>query len=106
LTTDARLNHHPQPPTTLDDSATSYGRHLDSGEGQLHLRFERRVVQGLPDARAFAFTIRTSLTPITALNADERKFLDDAVEAMPQDASRYKCLSQDAVAINCWPRSL
>jgi hypothetical protein len=106
LTTDARLNHHPHPPPGFDDSAAWYGRRFDTDEGQLYLRVERQFIQGLPGAQAFAFTVRTYLTPITELDADERKCLAEAVETMPRDARRYKGLAQDADAISCWLRGL
>jgi hypothetical protein len=106
LTTDARLNHHPQPPPGLNDPALWYGRRFDADEGSLYLRVERQVIQGLPEARAFAFFIRTYLTPAAELSAEERECLAEAVETMPRDASRYKGLAQDAVAISRWLRSL
>jgi hypothetical protein len=70
------------------------------------LRVERQLIQGLPGAHAFAFTIRTYLTPITKLDADEHKWLAEAVETMPRNARRYKDLAQDADAISFWLRGL
>ena len=106
LTTDARLNHHPEPPPGFDNAATWHGRRFDADEGQLYLRVERQVIQGLPEAHAFVFTIRTYLTPITRLDADQRKCLAEAVETMPRDARRYKGLARDADAIICWLRGV
>lgn len=106
LTTDARLNHHPEPPPGFGDPAVWCGRRFDADEGQLYLRVERQVIQGLPEARAFAFLIRTYLTPVPELSADERECLAGAVENMPPEARRYKGLARDAVVISRWLRSL
>jgi len=56
--------------------------------------------------RAFAFLIRTYLTPVPELSADERECLAGAVENMPPEARRYKGLARDAVVISRWLRSL
>lgn len=106
LTTDARLNHHPEPPRGFADPAAWHGRRFDAEKGQLYLRVERQVIQGLAGARALAFTIRTYLTPITGLDAGERQCLAEAVETMPADARRYKGLAQDADVISGWLRGL
>jgi len=104
LTTDGCLNHHPQPPFGFDEPATWRERRFDPDERQLHFRVERQVIQGLPHARAFAFAIRTYVTPVTELGADERECLAGAVESMPQDARRYKGIALDADAIVRWLR--
>lgn len=106
LTTDGRLNHHPEPPSDFDEPATWHGRRFDPDERQLHFRVERQAIQGLPHARAFAFAIRTYITPVTELGAEERECLAEAVESMPQDARRYKGIALDADAIVRWLRSL
>lgn len=89
LTSDNRLNHHPEPPPGIS-AAEWRGRSFDSAQPQLWLRIERQITVPLPQVKSFLFTIRTYLRNINTLNATELPRLIHAISTMPTEISRYK----------------
>ncbi len=91
ISTDTRLNHHPEAPTGWDKQEWA-GRHIEEG-CDLFLRVEKQTLNGLPEVNAFFFTIRTYFYPVVELSLDERKALYTAVESMSQASQIYKGLA-------------
>ncbi|TAN53779.1 MAG: DUF3445 domain-containing protein [Methylococcaceae bacterium] len=91
LTSDPRLNHHPEPPPGIAVEEWR-GRRFDPAQPQLWLRIERQVTAALPEVNGFIFTIRTYLRGIESLNREELHSLSLAIETMPDAVSRYKGL--------------
>ena len=59
-------------------------------EGDLFLRTERQTLVRLPKSRAVAFGIKTSITPITCLTAEEAAGLYHAIGDEDEDALKYR----------------
>lgn len=105
LTSDARLNHHPRAAPGWDAGAW-HGRVFDADHPELYLRTERQVTIGLPDAHAFAFTIRTYLRDVRELNTEELQRLVFAIDTMPAEVLSYKGLAGQKEAITAWLNEL
>lgn len=89
LTSDTRLNHHPEAPPGI--AADEWrGRRFDPQQPQLWLRIERQVTVALPEVQSFLFTIRTYLRDVRSLDAMELKRLMDAINTMPAEIRHYK----------------
>lgn len=103
LTTDTRLNHHPQPRAGVAEHLWQ-GRRFDMANPELYLRIERQTLHGFPDQRSVLFTIRTYFMAITALETgpDKIRALTLALESMPLKSLHYKGLRQDHQAILQW----
>lgn len=101
LTSDPRLNHHPQPAPGISHEAW-FGRRFDAAEPRLWLRIERQVTAALPPVRSFLFTIRTYLRDVTALNGVELERLIQAIETMPEEVRRYKGLAAQQREMVTW----
>jgi len=96
LATDNRLNHHPEPPPGV--AVTDWqGRRFDPAQPELYLRVERQVLWGLPEVRAFVFTIRTYLTAVADLSFDQRAQLAEAVQTMSPASRQYKGLDDPQI---------
>ncbi|MEA5514322.1 DUF3445 domain-containing protein [Nodularia sp. UHCC 0506] len=103
LSTDTRLNHHPQPP--LGVSANQWqGRSFDSQHPQLYLRIERQVIWGLPKYEAALFTIRTYFKDCGVLKQDPalRSKLCAAIQSMTSQSLIYKGLLESKASILQW----
>ncbi|KAL1957363.1 hypothetical protein VTO42DRAFT_6043 [Malbranchea cinnamomea] len=76
-------SHHNLTPEQL-------GREISLSD--LHLRVERQVLQRLPRTRAFMFSIRTYITPITKVTEDRAvaRALRTNVNSFTEDVARYK----------------
>lgn len=100
LSTDDRLNHHPEAPPDWPDPDTWQGRRFDSARPELFLRVERQALTGLPAAQCFVFAIHTYFTAAVRLQPQQRRVLADAVRGMDPEIARYKGLlgQQDAIA--------
>jgi len=103
IATDARLNHHPQPPSGID-AKDWQGRAFDPAQAQLYLRVERQTIHGFPAQGCALFTIRTYLYDIDTDNfaAEHRDRIASAIESMTEDSARYKGLEEDRGAILQW----
>ena len=91
LATDARLNHHPQPPEGTDPVAWR-GRYFNSEHPQLFTRVERQCIAGIPKVDAYLFFIRTYIENVTSLSHTELKKLYSAIESMDEHTLKYKGL--------------
>ncbi len=91
MSTDARLNHHPEPPPGVAHHYW-YGRKIGEGDYDIFIRVERQSLVGFPETNAFFFAIRTFFYPMNDLNAQEKKALYTAVETMSEKSLRYKGL--------------
>lgn len=105
LSTDTRLNHHPQPPQNILASQWQ-GRKFDLQSPQLYLRIERQVIWGLPEYDAALFTIRTYFRDcqIIKQNTVLRSKLYSAVERMTAESLIYKGLAESRDNILRWLR--
>ncbi len=59
-------------------------------EGNLYLRTERQTLVRLPESRAVAFGIKTSVTPIECLTTDEAAGLYHAIGDEDEDVLKYR----------------
>ncbi|WP_427157058.1 heme-dependent oxidative N-demethylase family protein [Aliinostoc sp. HNIBRCY26] len=103
LSTDTRLNHHPEPPPGLLVSQWE-GRSFDPQNPKLYLRIERQVIWGLPESKTALFTIRTYFRDCTSLKQDAilRVKLCAAIESMSPEALIYKGLAASKASILRW----
>jgi len=103
LSTDTRLNHHPEPPPGVTVSQWQ-GRNFDLQHPRLFLRIERQVIWGLPEYDAALFTIRTYFRDCSAIKQDSvlRYKLFAAVESMQPDSLIYKGLTTSRDSILQW----
>lgn len=99
ITTDDRLNHHPEKGASLPA-----GRTFDPERPALYLRVERQVMTGLPEHQAALFTIRTYLYEVADIIRDpaRRHALLSALRSMSPDTLTYKGLADSLPAILDW----
>jgi hypothetical protein len=103
LSTDTRLNHHPEAPT--DVSMNDWlGRHFHRDNPRLFLRIERQVIWGLPEYEAALFTIRTYFRDCREVKKDAnlRCKLSSAIQSMTPDSLAYKGLQESKESILAW----
>ncbi|MFT4153430.1 heme-dependent oxidative N-demethylase family protein [Parafilimonas sp.] len=91
IATDNRLNHHPEPPPSINKTAWE-GRQINDA-ARLFIRTERQNMIGFPEVNAFLFTIRTYFYEADDLNDYEKKQLWLAVQSMPPESLAYKGLT-------------
>ncbi len=106
LTTDARLNHHPEPPPGIDPRDWRMPR-FDPRAPQLFLRVEREVFWSFPEQEAALMAISTSFRDGEEIRktATLREPLCAALESMSPEALRYKGLAESRDDILAWLRS-
>lgn len=102
LSTDTRLNHHPQSPGDRDDGWQ--GRQFDPQNPRLYLRIERQVIWGVPQVDAALFSIRTYFRDCQTLKQDSvlRSELASAITSMTPASLAYKGLAASKTAILAW----
>jgi hypothetical protein len=105
VTTDERLNHHPQPPAGTPASQWRR-RPFNLDRPRAFVRVERQTMWGFPDVGAGLFTIRTYLTDCAEIRRDRTQCdqLCAAIESMSPEALAYKGLSGDRDALLRWLR--
>lgn len=103
LSTDTRLNHHPEPATGVEIDEW-VGRNFDEKNPQLYLRIERQVMWGLPEREAALFTIRTYFRDCQEIKKDNllRSKLISAIESMTPESLVYKGLIESKGSILQW----
>ncbi|QZZ20300.1 DUF3445 domain-containing protein [Leptothermofonsia sichuanensis E412] len=103
ISTDARLNHHPEAPPQVPIS-TWHGRSFDPFHPRLYLRIERQVIWGFPHQEAALFTIRGYFRDCQPLKQDPllRTRLVSAIESMTPKSLIYKGLAEDKAIILAW----
>lgn len=103
LSTDTRLNHHPEPPDgiTLQEW---HGRKFDQKNPKLFIRIERQVIWGLPEYDAAIFTIRTYFRDCQIIKRDAvlNDKLYKAIESMTPQSLIYKGLAESKQDILAW----
>lgn len=103
LSTDTRLNHHPEPPAgvAIEDWQ---GRLFDCENPHLYLRIERQVIWGLPQHNAALFTIRTYFRDCCEIKQHPtlRAQLCSAIQSMTPEALIYKGLADSKTSILNW----
>ena len=90
ITTDNRLNHHPEPPQEKNP-ADWHGKGAEAK--QFFVRAERQNLVGFPDENAFLFTIKTYFYEINDLNRVEKDALLSALMSMTPRTLAYKGLT-------------
>lgn len=98
LTTDQRLNHHPQPPKN-EPKEEWCGRQFDPDNPELYLRVERQITVPFPKEKAFLFTIRTYFSDVKSLDKEQLLRLRNAVDTMSEGILKYKGLAQSKAEI-------
>ncbi|MCC5658873.1 DUF3445 domain-containing protein [Nostoc sp. XA010] len=103
LSTDTRLNHHPEPPPGVSVNQWE-GRSFDSQHPRLYLRIERQVIWGLPEYEAALFTIRTYFRDCSVVKKDPmlRSKLYAAIQSMTPESLVYKGLVESKASILEW----
>jgi hypothetical protein len=101
LTTDCRLNHHPEPPPSFDVNEWA-GRQFDPQNPTLFVRVERQTLTGFPAVNALMFTIRTYFQPVGQLDSEARLALRTAIATMSEESLVYKGLRDSKDAILAW----
>ncbi|MUG99861.1 DUF3445 domain-containing protein [Scytonema sp. UIC 10036] len=103
LSTDTRLNHHPEPPPSVS-SDIWHGRSFNRDNAKLFLRIERQVIWGLPEHNAVLFTIRTYFRDCTTIKKDTnlRLKLFAALQSMTPESLIYKGLAESRDSILAW----
>jgi dimethylamine monooxygenase subunit A len=103
LSTDTRLNHHPEPPPGASPEEW-YGRSFNRDNPKLFLRIERQVIWGLPEHNAVLFTIRTYFRDCAAIKKDTslRLKLFAALQSMTPESLIYKGLAESRDSILAW----
>lgn len=89
ISTDTRLNHHPEPPPGVDAEEWG-GRRVADDNTEFFVRVEKQNLIGLKEVNAFIFTIRTYFYPISELSTDEKNGLSKAVGSMSEESLEYK----------------
>lgn len=92
ISTDTRLNHHPEPPPGTDVAIWN-GRQIDDASQPFYVRTERQNLVGFPEVKAFLFTIRTYFYDISSFTYSEKKALEAAVDSMSAETLTYKGLN-------------
>lgn len=105
LTTDRRLNHHPDPPQNVDKTSWQ-GRSFDRNQPELYVRAERQTLTGLREVNAILFTIRTYFTNVTLLTDEELQALESAIRSMSPASLAYKGLDKKRDEILDWLKEL
>jgi hypothetical protein len=102
LSTDTRLNHHPEIPAN-----EWQGRHFRPENPRLYLRIERQVIWGLPECDAALFTIRTYFRDCQEVKNNNlcRSQLISAIESMTPESLVYKGLLETKASILAWLNS-
>lgn len=103
LSTDTRLNHHPEPPPNVSVSQWD-GRRFETEHPRLYLRIERQVIWGLPKYETALFTIRTYFRDCSEVKKDPvlRSRLYSAIESMTPESLIYKGLVDSKSSILAW----
>ncbi len=103
LSTDTRLNHHPEPPSGVSVSEWE-GRSFDLQHPRLYLRIERQVIWGIPEYEAALFSIRTYFRDCGVVKKDSvlRSKLSAAIQSMTPEALIYKGLVESKASILRW----
>ncbi|TDY00445.1 heme-dependent oxidative N-demethylase family protein [Thiohalophilus thiocyanatoxydans] len=105
ITTDDRLNHHPEAPARWDREAWS-GRAFDPASPAAWLRVERQTLYGLPQINAVLFGIRTYHYALTDLSPTQQRLLSQALASMSATSLRYKGLAGQYQDLQAWLRGL
>lgn len=103
LSTDRRLNHHPQPPPGIDADAW-HGRSFNVDRPTLYMRVERQVLWPFRPLNASLFAIRPYFYDCADLDAKQRAQLASALEGMSPATLEYKGLAASRTAMCAWLR--
>lgn len=104
LSTDTRLNHHPESPPDPMLINQWQGRSFDLKHPRLYLRIERQVIWGLPEYESALFTIRTYFRDCSVIKSGPilRSKLHSALQFMSPESLVYKGLVESKNSILDW----
>ena len=105
LTSDTRLNHHPEPAPGFDKQSW-WGRKFDSSDPKLFFRIERQITIPLPEVNSFLFIIRTYYRDIALFSHQELTRLMFSINSMSDNILNYKGISQSKKEILEWMSAL
>jgi hypothetical protein len=92
ITTDDRLNHHPdKPPNSSLSDGEWHGRKFNPDHPTLFVRVERQTFVGF--GNCFLFAIRTYFHDCETFTTDERHALADGIRSMGEEKREYKGLA-------------
>lgn len=104
LSSDTRLNHHPEPPPDTDPVEWQ-GRRFDRNHPAAWLRVERQTLTGLPDINGILFTIHTYHYALSELTQEHRNAIARAIRSMSTPSLAYKGLNEDFAELIDWLES-
>jgi len=94
VTTDDRLNHHPDRPANWSGADDEWsGRKFEPDNPSLYVRVERQIFIGFGDC--FLFIIRTYFHDCKTLQDDEKTQLAEAIKGMDSETRRYKGVADE-----------
>lgn len=93
LSTDTRLNHHPEAPKNYSKQQW-YGRSLDDS---LYMRIERQSFQGFVEVSSVLFTIHTFFVNVESLEQEKIKALLGAINSMSEATLKYKGINKEKI---------
>jgi len=103
LSTDRRLNHHPEVPAGVDAAAWEE-KHFDPANPRLFLRVEREVLWGFQERDAALFALRTSFRDCEEVRRDPAlcEPLCASIESMSPELLAFKGLADSRDDILAW----
>ena len=103
LSTDRRLNHHPEVPPGVDVDSWQE-KHFDPADPRLFLRVEREVLWGFPEHDAALFALRTSFRDCEEIRREAElcEPLCAAIESMNPEMLAFKGLAESRDDILSW----
>lgn len=105
LETDTRLNHHPEPPPSIEPDSWK-GRRFSSERlsPPFSLRLERQLIFGFPLLNASFFGIHVYFIDGNQILSDsrERELLRSALLSMPSESLEYKGLKDHMRSVLAW----
>jgi len=104
LSSDTRLNHHPEPPPNTDPVEWQ-GRRFDRNHPSAWLRVERQTLTGLPEINGILFTIHTYHYALSELTQEHRNAIARAIRSMSTPSLAYKGLNEDVAELIDWLES-
>jgi len=103
MSTDTRLNHHPEAPPGIAED-TWQGRSFNDQSPELWVRSERQCLVGFPELEMSFFTIRTYFENAAEIkkNLPHKVALQEALRSMTPASLEYKGLSKSLDSILNW----
>lgn len=100
VSTDNRLNHHPEPPPGIDAQEWR-GRSFDEQNPILFIRQERQTLFSI-NSEMIGLTIKTGFYNVRDLSAEDLALVHQSIKSMDEAVLKYKGLHSDKNSILRW----